>query len=62
MFKSLFILMNILIFTGCSLKPELVYNNSVIPSKFKNVVDKNSKEEYIQPKWQDFVKNDKLKN
>lgn len=61
MFKSLFILMNILIFTGCSLKPELVYNNSVIPSKFKNVVDKNSKEEYIQPKWQDFVKNDKLK-
>ncbi|RXJ66203.1 RND transporter [Halarcobacter ebronensis] len=61
MFKFLFILINILILTGCSLKPELVYNNSVIPSKFKNVVDKNSKVEYIQPKWEDFVKNDKLK-
>ncbi|MDD3343805.1 MAG: TolC family protein [Sulfurospirillaceae bacterium] len=61
MFKFLFILINILIFAGCSLKPEIAYNNSVIPSKFKNAVDKNSKIEYIQPNWEDFVKNDKLK-
>ena len=61
MFKFLFILINILILTGCSLKPEIAYNNSIIPSKFKNAVDKNTKVEYIQPKWEDFVKNDKLK-
>ncbi|WP_419768363.1 efflux transporter outer membrane subunit [Arcobacter sp.] len=61
MFKFLFIIINILIFTGCSLKPEIAYNNSIIPPKFKNAVDKNTKVEYIQPKWEDFVKNDKLK-
>ena len=61
MFKFLFILINLFIFTGCSLKPDIEYNDSIIPTEFKNSKDKNSNLEYIQPNWQDFVKNDKLK-
>ncbi|UYF44379.1 efflux transporter outer membrane subunit [Aliarcobacter cryaerophilus] len=61
MFKFLFILINLFIFTGCSLKPDIEYNDSIIPKEFKNSTDKNSNLEYIQPNWQDFVKNDKLK-
>lgn len=61
MFKFLFILINIFIFTGCSLKPDIEYNDSIIPTEFKNSTDKNSNLEYIQPNWQDFVKNDKIK-
>ncbi|MEV9594232.1 efflux transporter outer membrane subunit [Aliarcobacter butzleri] len=61
MFKFLFILINIFIFTGCSLKPEIEYNDSVIPTELKNSLDKNSNLEYIQPNWENFVKNDKLK-
>ncbi|WP_418179576.1 efflux transporter outer membrane subunit [Aliarcobacter lanthieri] len=61
MFKFLFILINLFIFTGCSLKPDIEYNDSIIPTEFKNSTDKNSNLEYIQPNWQDFVKNDKLK-
>ena len=61
MFKFLFILINIFIFTGCSLKPEIEYNDSVIPTELKNSSDKNSNLEYIQPNWENFVKNDKLK-
>jgi multidrug efflux system outer membrane protein len=61
MFKFLFILINIFIFTGCSLKPEIEYNDSVIPTELKNSLDKNSNLEYIQPNWESFVKNDKLK-
>ena len=61
MLKFLFILINLFIFTGCSLKPEIEYNDSIIPTEFKNSKDKNSNLEYIQPNWQDFVKNDKLK-
>ena len=59
MFKFLFILINLFIFTGCSLKPEIEYNDSIIPTEFKNST--NSNLEYSQPNWQDFVKNDKLK-
>ena len=61
MFKFLFILINIFIFSGCSLKPEIEYNDSVIPTELKNSLDKNSNLEYIQPNWENFVKNDKLK-
>jgi outer membrane protein, multidrug efflux system len=61
MFKFLFILINIFIFTGCSLKPEIEYNDSIIPTELKNSLDKNSNLEYIQPSWENFVKNDKLK-
>ena len=61
MLKFLFILINLFIFTGCSLKPDIEYNDSIIPTEFKNSKDKNSNLEYIQPNWQDFVKNDKLK-
>ncbi|HRM77039.1 MAG TPA: efflux transporter outer membrane subunit [Aliarcobacter cryaerophilus] len=61
MFKFLFILINLFIFTGCSLKPDIEYNDSIIPTEFKNSKDKNSNLEYIQPNWQNFVKNDKLK-
>ena len=61
MFKFLFILINLFIFTGCNLKPDIEYNDSIIPTEFKNSKDKNSNLEYIQPNWQDFVKNDKLK-
>ena len=61
MFKFLFILINLFIFTGCSLKPDIEYNDSIIPTEFKKSKDKNSNLEYIQPNWQDFVKNDKLK-
>ncbi|WP_418184817.1 efflux transporter outer membrane subunit [Aliarcobacter vitoriensis] len=61
MFKFLFILINLFIFTGCSLKPEIKYDDSIIPTEFKNSTDKNSNLEYIQPNWQDFVKNNKLK-
>ena len=61
MFKFLFILINLFIFTGCSLKPDIEYNDSIIPTEFKNSTDKNSNLEYIQPNWQDFVKNDKIK-
>lgn len=61
MFKSLFILIYIFIFTGCSLKPEIEYNDSIIPTELKNSLDKNSNLEYIQPSWENFVKNDKLK-
>lgn len=61
MFKFLFILINLFIFTGCSLKPDIEYNDSIIPTEFKNSKDKNSNLDYIQPNWQDFVKNDKLK-
>jgi multidrug efflux system outer membrane protein len=43
------------------LKPDIEYNDSIIPTEFKNSKDKNSNLEYIQPNWQDFVKNDKLK-
>ena len=42
MFKFLFILINIFIFSGCSLKPEIEYNDSVIPTELKNSLDKNS--------------------
>lgn len=59
MFKFLFILINLFIFTGCSLKPDIEYNDSIIPTEFKNGT--NSNLDYIQPNWQDFVKNDKLK-
>lgn len=59
MLKFLFILINLFIFTGCSLKPEIEYNDSIIPTEFKNST--NSNLEYSQPNWQDFVKNDKLK-
>lgn len=59
MFKFLFILINLFIFTGCSLKPDIEYNDSIIPTEFKNST--NSNLDYIQPNWQDFVKNDKLK-
>ena len=61
MFKFLFILINIFIFSGCSLKPEIEYNDSVIPTELKNSLDKNSNLEYMQPNWENFVKNDKLK-
>ncbi|WP_418181164.1 efflux transporter outer membrane subunit [Aliarcobacter lanthieri] len=61
MFKYLFILINLFILTGCSLKPEIEYNDSIIPTEFKNSLDKNSNLEYIQPSWQNFVKNNKLK-
>ena len=61
MFKFLFILINLFIFTGCNLKPDIEYNDSIIPTEFKNSTDKNSNLEYIQPNWQDFVKNDKIK-
>ncbi|MDN5099152.1 TolC family protein, partial [Aliarcobacter butzleri] len=61
MFKLLFILINIFIFSGCSLKPEIEYNDSVIPTELKNNLDKNSNLEYMQPNWESFVKNDKLK-
>lgn len=61
MFKFLFILINIFIFSGCSLKPEIEYNDSIIPTELKNSLDKNSNLEYIQPSWENFVKNDKLK-
>ncbi|MFY9081226.1 TolC family protein, partial [Aliarcobacter butzleri] len=61
MFKLLFILISIFIFSGCSLKPEIEYNDSVIPTELKNSSDKNSNLEYIQPNWENFVKNDKLK-
>ena len=43
------------------MKPDIEYNDSIIPTEFKNSTDKNSNLEYIQPNWQDFVKNDKLK-
>ena len=59
MLKFLFILINLFIFTGCSLKPDIEYNDSIIPTEFKNGT--NSNLDYIQPNWQDFVKNDKLK-
>ncbi len=59
MLKFLFILINLFIFTGCSLKPDIEYNDSIIPTEFKNST--NSNLEYSQPNWQDFVKNDKLK-
>ena len=58
MFKFLFILINIFIFSGCSLKPEIEYNDSVIPTELKNSLDKNSNLEYMQPNWESFVKND----
>ena len=61
MFKFLLILIPIFILTGCSLKSEIEYNDSIIPTEFKNSLDKNSNLEYIQPNWEDFVKNDKLK-
>ena len=60
MFKFLFILINIFIFSGCSLKPEIEYNDSVIPTELKNSLDKNSNLEYIQPNWENFVKNDDI--
>ncbi len=59
MLKFLFILINLFIFTGCSLKSDIEYNDSRIPTEFKNGT--NSNLDYIQPNWQDFVKNDKLK-
>ncbi len=36
MLKFLFILINLFIFTGCSLKPDIEYNDSVIPTELKN--------------------------
>src|SRR5574344_2090128 len=59
MFKFLFILINLFIFTGCSLKPDIEYNDSIIRTEFKNSKDKNSNLEYIQPNWQDVVKNNR---
>lgn len=60
MLKFLSILTTIFIFTGCSLKPDIKYDSSVIPKEFKNSTN-NSNLEYIQPNWEEFVKNDKLK-
>ncbi len=60
MLKFLSILTTIFIFSGCSLKPDIKYDSSVIPKEFKNSTN-NSNLEYIQPNWEEFVKNDKLK-
>ena len=37
MFKFLFILINLLYLQICSLKPDIEYNDSIIPTEFKIV-------------------------
>lgn len=62
MTKYILILANIFIFTGCiSLNPEIEYSDSIIPAKFKNNVDENINSQYIQPNWESFIYNPKLK-